>query len=367
MSQVAIITDSHFGARNDSVPLMNCQQKFFEKVFFPTLDKYGVKEIYHGGDYTDRRKYVAFGTVAWVYQNYRIPIQHRDIHETILVGNHDCFLKHSTSINSVTELYRDTKGVTIITQPSSMDLDGHEILLLPWICDENRDTSLKMIADSKSALVFGHLELAGFQMYSGLVSTDGLPASLFDKFKLVMSGHFHHRSTGGPIQYLGAPYAMTWSDFRDPRGFHLFDTQTHELTFIENPYSLFSRIVYNDEGQKHAYINDLCQRVIAVDSPYREAYVKVVVQKKTQPFWFDLLMDSLFKVQALDVQVVDDLTIDDGVSFDDGSVTASLDTVALMRDFVDSLNINCEKEALKTRLQFLYFEALAANASQGMS
>ena len=201
-------------------------------------------------------------------------------------------------------------------------------------------------------------------MYRGQLNETGIDASLFDRFELVMSGHYHHRSRKGPVQYLRAPYPMTWQDYNDQRGFHLFDTTTHELTFIDNPYSLFNRIVYNDTDKQHNYINELCQSIIA-NSPYREAYVKVVVAAKNQPYWFDLMMDSLYKVNALDVMVVDDIVVGD-----EGEVTESsalIDTVALMQEYVDSLQISCDKDALKTYLRSLYTEAVAANQSGRLS
>lgn len=68
-----------------------------------------------------------------------------------------------------------------------------------------------------------------------------------------MSGHYHHRSSTHPIQYLGA-YPMVWSDYSDPRGFHLFDTETHALTFVPNPYTMFARFVY-DDLDKHEYVD----------------------------------------------------------------------------------------------------------------
>lgn len=363
MSIVAIISDTHFGARGDSIPLQNSMQKFFEKVFFPTLLQYGVKELYHAGDFTDRRKYVNYATAQWVYKNYREPLRKYDIMETVLVGNHDCFFKHSTAVNSINELYRDDTSVCVVSAPVSINLDGHELLCLPWICDENRDDSMQMIADSKAELVLAHLELNGFQMYRGVPQLEGLDPSLFDKFPLVMSGHYHHRSEKGPVHYIGAPYPMTWQDYRDERGFSLLDTQTHTLTFVENPYSIFQRIVYDDVDKTHSYISELCQSVIAPESPYRDAYVKVVVRNKTQPYWFDLFLDALYKINSADVMIVDDIIVNadgDEVPIEN---LAAIDTMALMTEYVDSLSISCSKDELNRYLRSLYLEAIAANAS----
>src|SRR5579885_2504875 len=246
----AIITDSHFGARNDLPALQHNMGRFYSEIFFPTLDKHGIKTVLHGGDYTDRRKYVNYATARMVFDGYRTPIRERGIHEYIVLGNHDCYLKHTNDINSVEELCRDDATVTVIKHPVEMEIDGCEFLMLPWICDANREDSMRLIQESRASVVLGHLQLAGFSMYRGQVNEDGMSAKLFDRFELVMSGHYHHKSQSGPVHYLGAPYPMTWQDYRDPRGFHLFDTETHELTFIENPFSIFNRIIYDDQGEK---------------------------------------------------------------------------------------------------------------------
>ena len=62
----------------------------------------------------------------------------------------------------------------------------------------------------------------------------------------MFSGHFHHKSDDGQIYYLGPPYQIYWNDFDDPKGFHIFDTDTRELERIVNPYTLFSKIFYDD-------------------------------------------------------------------------------------------------------------------------
>jgi DNA repair exonuclease SbcCD nuclease subunit len=280
----AIITDTHFGARNDSVHMQQNMKRFLDDVFFPTLDEYNVDTVWHGGDYVDRRKYVNFSTARFIYESYRTPLNRRNITEIAIVGNHDTFYRETNDINSLQELYRTEDRLHAVSSPVELD----DVLFLPWICDGNRDVSMRMIQDTKCPVVLGHLEIAGFQMYRGMPSPDGLNADIFDRFELVMSGHYHHRSSKGPIQYLGAPWPMIWSDYRDPRGFHLFNTDTRELRFIENPYSLFARIVYDDTGQTHDYIKHLVQSISAPNSPYHSAYVKVVVKSKENPFWFDL-------------------------------------------------------------------------------
>lgn len=360
--KVGVITDTHFGVRNDSTYMHQTQQKFLDHVFFPTLDQYGVKHVLHGGDYGDRRKYINFATARFVEEHYRQPLRDRGIVEDVIVGNHDCFLRESTEINSIQELYRHDPTIRIHAQPTELDLDGCGVLLLPWICDANRAVSEQAISTSSAPVVLGHLELNGFSMYRGMPSHDGMDPAVFDRFPLVMSGHFHHRSSKSPVQYLGAPYQMVWSDYRDPRGFHIFDTKTMELTFIENPFSMFMRAVYDDADKPPQYINTLLQDVTAPDSPYRDAYVKIVVKSRTQPYWFDVLIDTLAKVNAQDVMVVDDIA-STSIDANTDAISADVDTPSLIRDYVENLSVSCDKIELQQYLQTVYRDALSLTQS----
>jgi len=369
MNKVAVITDTHFGAMNDSSSLAKSMAKFYSQIFFPTLDKHSISTVLHLGDFGDRRKYINFETARFIEDTYRAPLRQRGIAEYVLIGNHDCYFKHSTNVNSIEELCRHDGTVTVIKHPVELELCGHTMLFLPWICDENQEASMRLIRESKASLVLGHLQLTGFQMYRGMpCDEDGLNPSDFDRFQLVLSGHFHHKSTRGPVNYLGAPYPMMWLDYKDPRGFHLLDLDRMQVEFIENPYTIFARLVYDDEGKKFDYIEGLVQKITAPESEFHEARIKVVVKTKTQPYWFELLMDALYKVNAIDVVVQDDIVVNDDESEsrteDD---LKSVDTLSVMTEYIDTLQISADKNELKQYLRGLYGEAVAADQSARLS
>lgn len=363
---IGVVADTHFGARNDSAPMQQSIKRFLDTVFFPTLDRYDIKRVLHAGDYFDRRKYCNIGTARFVYDNYRTPMRKRGVQEDTILGNHDIYLRHSTDISAVQEFYRGEKDVYVHANPTELDVDGLGILMLPWITDNNRAEAERSLSVSTSSVVLGHLEISGFQQYRGLPSVGGMDAEGFNRFELVMSGHYHHKSSKGPIHYLGAPYPMIWSDYHDPRGFHLFDTDTKELTFIPNPYSLFARLVYDDTGKTHDYVKQLVAEIRDPKSPYHDAYVKVVVQAKNQPYWFDLVMDALFQVNAQDVMVIDDIIVNDDDTEQEVETT-DVDTLTLMRDFINDTTISCDKDALFAFLKTKYQDAMAATQSSRLS
>jgi DNA repair exonuclease SbcCD nuclease subunit len=361
MSEIAIIRDTHGGCRNDAVTMQTAQKKFYDEVFFPTLREHGITRVIHAGDFFDRRRYTNNGTVRFIHDHYTAPLLKLGVKQDIILGNHDTYFRHSTDVSVVEELYRHIpESITVHAHPAEINIDGCRILLLPWMTENNHAASMLAIQNSTCPIVVGHLEIAGFSMFKGIQNYEGLDPALFDKFKLVMSGHFHHRSELGPIKYVGAPFPMTWSDYNDPRGFHIFNTETHALTFIENPHSLFQKVIYNDAGQTHDYITELVRHIAAPDSPYHHAYVKVIVKSREQPYWLDVALDALYKVDAEDIVVIDDITAND---LEDTASDAStdIDTVTLMREYIDTLTINCDKDALFTYLQTKYQEAVSAS------
>ena len=68
--KIALITDTHWGARNDSAIFANFFSKFYDNVFFPYLDEHNIKTCIHLGDVVDRRKYINFKTANDLRENF---------------------------------------------------------------------------------------------------------------------------------------------------------------------------------------------------------------------------------------------------------------------------------------------------------
>jgi len=193
----------------------------------------------------------------------------------------------------------------------------------------------------------GHLEIAGFAMYRGMESHDGLAKETFEKFDLVFSGHYHHRSSDKHIHYLGNPYELTWQDYNDPRGFHLFDLSTRELEFICNPYRMFERIEYNDKDQEPVDLD-------ALELEYK--YVKLVVVNKNDFYKFDKFIQKLYNKGCHEIKIIEDMS-----EFQDGEIGEELnleDTVSVLTHYIDSIETDVDKEQIKTYMRTLYTEAI---------
>ena len=348
--KIACITDTHFGARGDSAAFADFFNVFYYEYFFPYLQQNNIKQIIHLGDIVDRRKYINYVTARHL-KKFIEECHNKNIKLDILIGNHDTSFKNTNDVNCMNELFSHTKyNISYYSEPQEVVYDGLKIAILPWVCSGNYQQSMEFINKTNAQILFGHLEIQGFEMYKGSYNDHGFSPDIFNKFDVVCSGHFHHKSSRGNIHYLGAPYEMNWSDYNDMRGFHVFDTETRELQFIENPYKIFKKLFYNDE------IYPL-EELLQIDD-VEGKYVKVVIQSKNNPYWFDLYIDKIEKSGVVDLQVIEDhLNLD--LENDKDIIDEAEDTMTILKKVVDQNEMGVDKKRLESFLRTLYTEALS--------
>jgi len=345
--KVAIITDLHFGARNDNISFLDYYEKFYKKTFFPTLEKHGIDTILNLGDTFDRRKFINFNTLKRSREMFFDPIRDGGYTMHMLAGNHDTYYKNTNEVNSVDLLLKEYDSITVYDDPTEIVIDETKIAFMPWICAENYQDSMTFMQNTQAEICMGHFEIDGFVMHRGVKSHGGLAKKEFEKFDMVFSGHYHHRSNNGQIYYLGNPYELTWSDFNDPRGFHIFDTDTRQLEFIQNPNTMFKRIEYDDTKYDFDEFDVLeCQN----------KYVRVVVAQKTDFYKFDTFLKRVYNNSPLDVKIIEDFS-----EFTEGELGEEInleDTMDILNTYIDSVDTNVDKEEVKVFMRTLYNEAV---------
>lgn len=354
--KIALITDTHWGVRNDNAAFLDNSKKFLDKVFFPYIDLHRIHNVVHLGDLVDRRKYININTAKRLREDFLQPIKDRYINMHLIAGNHDTYYKNTNSVNALREVvrgYDDLKNWFIYDQlPREVDFAGTIVMMMPWICDENRKLSLEKLKNTNAQIIMGHLEIAGFEMYRGSLVSHGEDRRIFDRFDMVLSGHYHHRSTDGCIHYLGSHGEFTWSDYDDPRGFHILDTQTRELTFIQNTFTMFEKVWYNDHDK-------LMHEVMDHDfAKYSGKIVKVIVTNKNNPYWFDSFIEAIEKSGVVEMQVVED-HLNLNLEEDTDIVNEAESTIDIFKKFIDQVPAqNLDKKRLERTIVELYNEAL---------
>ena len=268
-----------------------------------------------------------------------------------MVGNHDVAFKNTLEVNSPSLLLNEYDNVFLIEDFSTQNFDDVDIDIVPWICDDNEKEIFESMKTSGADICFGHFEIDGFEMDRGNVHQGGLDRKTLSKYDIVLSGHFHHMSSADNITYVGTPYEMTWSDYNDPRGFHVFDTSTRELEFVRNPHRMFHKVYYDDAEQDFEYWKNFDYESL------KECFVKVVVINKQNPYLFDNVVDNLYKCGVSDLSIVEDFT-DTSIDDDKEIVDQAEDTMTILGKYIDNLTLNVEPDKLKSMMREIYIEAL---------
>jgi len=351
--KIALVTDQHFGARNDSKKIADHMQKFYDNVFFPEIDKRGIDTVINLGDTFDRRKYISFTSLKRAKEMFFNPLAERNIHMHVMVGNHDSVYKNTLEVNSIDLLLEEYDNITTYIDPEVVEFDNTKIMFVPWICDQNEEATFVLADKTDAQILLGHLELSGYQMYKGGFIDHGISDKWLKKFELVCSGHYHHKSVNGNVNYLGTEYELTWSDYDDQKGFHILDTDTRTIEFIPNPHVLFHKVWYDDTDLDMA---GLLKQTETFDQ-YEGRIVKVIIKNKDNPTLFDVFIEKLEKVEPMQVQVVQDhLHLD--MEDDEDIVDEAEDTMTILNTVVDNLEIKNDKQDLQKLLRSLYDEAL---------
>jgi hypothetical protein len=149
---------------------------------------------------------------------------------------------------------------------------------------------------------------------------------------------------------VGTPYEMTWADYMDPKGFHVFDTETREMEFVQNPFTMFNKVVYDDGETDFEFWKKFDFE------KYKDTYVKIVVLNKQNAYLFDHVIDGFYKAGVGDLSIVEDFT--DNTIVDDEIVDQAEDTMTILSKYIDALQLDVEPDKLKNIMRELYVEAL---------
>jgi DNA repair exonuclease SbcCD nuclease subunit len=346
--KVAILNDTHCDVRNSSDIFLENQTRFYTDTFFPYCIENKITHVLHLGDYYDNRKQINVKAVNHNRKVFLDPLRDNGMTMDIIPGNHDTYYKNTNELNSLKEfLGHYMNNVHIIMEPTVMDYDGLKLGLIPWITSENYKATVDWIQSCDAQIIGAHLELNGFEMMRGVTNNGGMDPTIFKKFELVMSGHFHTKSEQGNVKYLGSQMELTWSDCGDPKYFHVLDTKTRELTPVRNPHTLYEKIVYNDKeiDYNNYKIKDLTNK-----------FVKVIVVNKSESFTFDRFIDKISNQDIYELKIAENFQEFIGENVSDDGISVE-DTSQLLSAYIDNVDTDLNKDRIKNEMTDLMTEA----------
>jgi DNA repair exonuclease SbcCD nuclease subunit len=339
-----IIGDMHTGVKANLQMSLEVYHDYFAKflkVIFKYVDDNKVKNLVLLGDVFDVRKHLNLWAASWFIKNFRDECIRRDIHVYVIIGNHDIFYGQSIDVNSPLLMMGDFPDTfTLVDKPMEHTIDGMDCLLVPWICRENEADVLGAIRESTSDYLFGHFEFDGFEFNKGVPSKSTLKHETFAKFKKIWSGHYHHGQMRDNVIYTGTPWELTWMDWNDPKG--VYEFKDHAFTFIENPYTLYSKVTYI-EGMP------------AREESVKGKYLRINVTQRPDKKKFNKFMDSIWEMGPLDARVDDNYQEELTSEIVHNKIKS---TIQVLHDYVDASDIELDKDRMKQVLTELYNESM---------
>jgi len=251
--EIGIFSDIHIGLGQDSSSWHKIVLDF-SKWVRDTYTDLGINDIIIPGDIFHNRSEISVNTLSVAKEFFD---NLKDFRIFISAGNHDCYYKDRSDINSIS-LFKGWNNIVVVDKdPIVIEAKGKKLSLIPWGVDVENIP--------KADICFGHFEIQTFKMNTYKVCDHGLDsASLLDKSPLVFSGHFHTRDDRnykkGRIVYVGSPYQQNFGDVDQVRGIYTYNIESNDLKFIENTISPKHIKVYlsklKDKTQDAEFLNN---------------------------------------------------------------------------------------------------------------
>lgn len=257
-----MITDTHFGVRQNSIVWLKSQMKFFYDQFIPNIKKEKeIVNIYHLGDLFDSRSSINPFVASQVRQLFEDLAALENVNLIVVLGgNHDYYSPNDSTTDSINLVLRGIKKVEIITNGTSSywdeDLDEYDAFI-PWNDYFNINYLETSISLKGTKRVFIHNDLDNIEPEY---------RQLFKKYDVdVYSGHIHIPSDYGKLHNLGSCFALNFADTNQDRGYYVMNGDGSNLTFYPNIQSIkfirlynkeiFSRIDFNTNDYIELYID----------------------------------------------------------------------------------------------------------------
>lgn len=224
-NRIAVFGDLHLGVHQNSDFWLDVAKTWIDW-FIADITERKIDTVVFCGDFLHTRDEVSVKTLHFASD---VIDKFRDFDLYMITGNHDCYYKETSEVNSIA-IFKGRKGVTVIDKPITINIKNAICTFCPW------GTDINIIP--KSDAIFGHFELKYFRMNAFKMCDSGIePTGFVDKAPIVFTGHFHTRDEKlfgqTKIIYTGNPFQMDFGDISQNKGYYIYNTDTQSSEFIE--------------------------------------------------------------------------------------------------------------------------------------
>jgi DNA repair exonuclease SbcCD nuclease subunit len=340
-NNIAIISDTHLGIHKDSEVWHEIMLNY-AKWLNDELTKKDIKDIVILGDIFNNREEIGVKTLHVSEEFFRIL---EGFNITVLIGNHDCFLRDSAYINSVS-IFKGWNNINVVDKMTTVTTLNKNITMCPW------GTKIEDIPDNTD-LLLGHFEINTFKKTSFKMCEDGISSDdLLAKSKLIMSGHFHIRDervySNGKIMYVGCPYPQSWNDCDAEKGYYIMNLKDLSYTYTPNTISpRYYKIKLSEIFDKN--------KLAVIKTLVTGNFIKILVDIKIEFDKFDKILNGLMVLKPIEIS--NDYTNEAIYVSNANYQSVSLDTVTLLGEYLDTLDIKSNKDKIVKELGLIHEKA----------
>ena len=353
-NDIAIISDLHFGNKRFSKKALETKLNYFEEIFFPYLLKHKIKYVLNLGDTIHNRNFIDLYILEQLKTRFFQWFEDNGIHQYILVGTHDSYLKNSIKVNFLTNNLKEFSNyIHPITKPTRKQIGRYNICLIPWITDIKE---LKLPKPSQVDLIGGHFDINNAYLNSKIKSKGAnLDYHDFKDYKLVVSGHFHNSSFKDNFAYLGTPYQMDWGDFGSKKGFWILKDNL-ELVFHENKVSpKYIRMFYTEKKEGEVTLSCLGADDYPSEISVKEAseiakhnHIKFIVKEYTNQLLLSNYFERITKYSLDRIDIINENSFLQDI--DENIEEHIKEEIELSDIMVNYVNMTISKDLNKTKV-----------------
>lgn len=239
--KTVILSDTHYGIKQNSITWMNSQIDFIYKEFIPCikhLQKEDSVQVIHCGDMFDSRSSINPFVASNVRKAFKEIAKLCPVY--VIAGNHDFYSPNDDDISALDFTMSNIENLYILRDNIRCLLDSNdnvESLLVPWYEFDKKEVLEDMINTYHPKNIFCHTDLT----------------RLSDEYKQILkgitvySGHIHTPQKNKNLITLGSTYSLTFADCNSDRGFYILDNRTDELLFVKAKNIIKFWRFYNNE------------------------------------------------------------------------------------------------------------------------
>ena len=308
-----IITDTHFGVKQNSMTWLNSQIDFLYKQLIPHIEQCKNSNLYkkirliHMGDVFDSRSTISTMVATKVIEVFTKLCSLCEVH--IIAGNHDYYSPNSNDVNTL-DLLLEKTGAILYTKTFETILSKGTSpveweLFVPWYDWGTRLLDSVFQAHSQ--------EIKNIFIHADIV-TENIP-HLINKNTRVFSGHLHIPKIKNNLYNIGSCYALNFADANQERGYYTM-VDNNEPEFHPNKCSirfwrLYNEDIFNKKKTNQISHKDYVEMYISQSNMMDPRYMEQInkATKELKNIWVipqteEVLGDDMEKFEGYDIEKI---------------------------------------------------------------